>query len=129
VASAVEATHITSVLAIETSAQEAAVVWDSTIVCIRDAEEWVALVEREVRERVSRVEAKNAAVLASTHDIVEGLVWKVALLEGELAERHRTREMAEENFYGLSDVAVDGVRRLVVSEREHREQFEELNLL
>jgi hypothetical protein len=63
------------------------------------------------------VETENATALASAHEDVEGLVRKVTLLEGELAEAHRAREVAEENFYGLSDATADGVRRLVVFER------------
>jgi hypothetical protein len=39
-------------------------------------------VESEVWERVLRVEAENAMVLASAHEVVEGLVWKVTILEG-----------------------------------------------
>jgi hypothetical protein len=54
------------------------------------------------------MEAENAVALASAHKNVEGLVRKIALLEGELAAEHRARE---------------------VSERECREQFEELTLL
>jgi hypothetical protein len=37
-------------------------------------EEWAALAERKTRERVSRVEAENATVLASPRKDAEGLV-------------------------------------------------------
>jgi hypothetical protein len=42
--------------------------------------------EREAQERVSTMEAKNAVALASAHEDDKGLVRKIALLEGELAE-------------------------------------------
>jgi hypothetical protein len=45
-----------------------------------------ALVEREARESVLRVEAKNTAVLAYAREETDGLIQKVTLLEGELAE-------------------------------------------
>jgi hypothetical protein len=44
------------------------------------------LVEREAWERVPRMEAENATTLASAREDAEGLVQKIALLEGELAE-------------------------------------------
>jgi hypothetical protein len=59
-------------------------------------------VEREALERVSRVEAKNAAALASSHEVVKGSAHKIALLEDKLVMERQARE---------------------VSEREHREQF------
>jgi hypothetical protein len=34
------------------------------------------------------VEAESTATLASTHEESEGLVWRVALLKGDLAEAH-----------------------------------------
>jgi hypothetical protein len=67
---------------------------------------------------VSRVEAENAAVLASTHEDAEGLAQKIALLEGELAEAHQAREVAKENSRGLSDVVAGAERRQEKSERE-----------
>jgi chromosome segregation ATPase len=83
-------------------------VWDGTVVRINDAEDQVAQVEREAQERVSRME-ENAAALASTREDIEGHVQKVTLLEGELAEAHQAREVAEENFCGLFDEAAGGV--------------------
>jgi hypothetical protein len=77
------------VLAAETSAQGATTTWDSAIVHIRGVEDWAALAEREAQERVSRVETENVVVLASAREDAEGLVRKVALLEGELAEARR----------------------------------------
>jgi hypothetical protein len=63
------------------------------------------------------VETENASVLASAHEDVGGLVRKVTLPEGELAEARQAREVVEENFHGLSDAAADGVRWLLVFER------------
>jgi hypothetical protein len=82
----VEVARVTVVLATETFAQEAAAAWDSIIVCFRDMEDWTSLAERDYWERVSRVEAENAVALGSAHDDTKGLVWQVALLEGEFAE-------------------------------------------
>jgi hypothetical protein len=62
------------VLVTETSAQEAAAACDSTAIRIKDVEEWAALAERKTQERVSRVEAENATVLASPRKDAEGLV-------------------------------------------------------
>jgi hypothetical protein len=45
--------------------------------------------------------------LASAREDAEGLVQKIALLEGELAEARRDREVAEENSCGLSNTATD----------------------
>jgi F0F1-type ATP synthase membrane subunit b/b' len=84
-------------------------VWDGTVVRIKDAEDQATQVEREAQERVSRMEEENAAALASTREDIEGHVRKVALLEGELAEAHQAREVAEENFCGLFDEATGGV--------------------
>jgi hypothetical protein len=74
-------------------------------------------------------EVKHEMVLASAHEDVEGLVQKVTLLKGELAEARRAWEVAEEQFYSLSNASGDGAWRLVVSKMEHREQFEELSFL
>jgi hypothetical protein len=38
-------------------------------------------------------------------------------------------EVAEEKFYSLIDTSADVAQRLVVSEMEHQEQFEELSPL
>jgi hypothetical protein len=80
-----EAAHAVAVLAIETSTQEAAAVRDSATLHVKDAKDQVTLVEREALERVSRAEAENAMMLAFAHEDAEGLAWKVALLEDELA--------------------------------------------
>jgi hypothetical protein len=74
-------------------------------------------------------EVENVTVQASVREDTEGLICKVALLEGELAEERQAQEMVEEKFHSLSDALADGVWRLVVSEMEHREEFEELSLL
>jgi hypothetical protein len=47
-------------------------------------EDRAALVVREAQVRVLRVEAKNAVALVYARENVEGLVWMVALLDGEL---------------------------------------------
>jgi hypothetical protein len=57
------------------------------------------------------------------------LVRKISLLEGELVEARQAREVAEENFGGLSDVVTDAERWQEESERECQEQFEELTLV
>jgi hypothetical protein len=111
------------------AATAAAVVWGSATLCIKYAEDRAALAEREARERESRVEVENVVSLASAHEDAEGLLRKIALLEGELAEERRAWELVEENSCGLPDVAADAERRWELSEREHREQFEELTLL
>jgi hypothetical protein len=108
-AATVEATRVMAILAAETSAQEATTTCDSTTIHVKEVEDWATLVEREVWERVLRVEVENATLLASAREDVESLVRKVALLKGELAEVPRAREVAEDNFRGLSDDAARGV--------------------
>jgi hypothetical protein len=84
------------------------VAWDDAALRVKDAENQANLAEREVLERVSRVEVKNSAMLSYAREEAEGFVWKIALLEGELAAEDQAWE---------------------VSERERWEQFEELTLL
>jgi hypothetical protein len=74
-------------------------------------------------------EVENTATLASCREDAKGLVRKVTLLEGGLAEARQAREAAEEKFHSLSDTSADGARWLMVFERERRKQFEELSLL
>jgi hypothetical protein len=74
-------------------------------------------------------EVKNVMVHTSVREDAKGLFCKVALLEGEPAEAHWAQEVTKEKFHNLSDASTDGAWRLVVSEMEHREQFEELSLL
>jgi hypothetical protein len=114
----VKATHVVVVLAVETSAQEATVVRDSTALHVRDAEDRATPEEREALERVSRMEAENTVVLASSHEDAKGHVRKITLLE-----------LDEENSRGLSDTVADAEHWWEVSEREHQEQFEKLTLL
>jgi hypothetical protein len=64
-----------------------------------------------------------------THEDVEVLARKITILEGELVEERRARELTEENSRGLPDIVLDAERQWEVSERERREQFEELTLL
>jgi hypothetical protein len=73
--------------------------------------------------------AENATVLASAGEDGEGLVRKATLLEGEHVEARPAREAVEEKFHNLSGVSADGMRQLVVSEKERREQFEEFSPL
>jgi hypothetical protein len=84
------------------------VAWDDAALRVKDAENQANLAEREVLERVSRVEVKNSAMLSYAREEAEGFVWKIALLEGELAAEDQAWE---------------------VSKRERWEQFEELTLL
>jgi hypothetical protein len=102
-ATAAEAAHITTILAVEASAYEAVVAWDSATILIKDVEDWTTLVEREARERVLRVEVESDATLVSACEKVEGLVRKITLLEGDLVEVHWAREVVEENSHGLFD--------------------------
>jgi hypothetical protein len=97
-------------LVVKTSAQEATVARESTKTVVRDAENWATLAEREARERVLRVEVESASMLTSTHEKAEDLVWRITLLEGEVAEAHWDREVAEENSQGLSNATADAKR-------------------
>jgi hypothetical protein len=74
-------------------------------------------------------EMESIAVLVSACGDAEGLVRKVALLEGELMAAHRAWEKALEKVCNLSNSLADAVHRLVVSETEHREQFREISFL
>jgi hypothetical protein len=56
-AATVEAARVAAVRAVEASAQEATVAQESATVLVKEAEDQAALVEREARERVSRMEA------------------------------------------------------------------------
>jgi hypothetical protein len=82
-------TRVTVVLAVETSAQEVVAALDVTTLRVKDAEDLVILAEREAWERVSTVEVENVMALAFSREDAEGLVRKIALLEGELAEERR----------------------------------------
>jgi hypothetical protein len=86
VATAMKAACITAVLAAKTSIHEAAAARDITTLRVKDTEDRASLMEREAQERVSTMEAENAVALASAHEDAKGLVRKIALLEGELAE-------------------------------------------
>jgi predicted secreted protein len=57
------------------------------------------------------VEVENTVASASAHENVEGFVWKIALPEGKLVEEHQTREVAEQNSCGLSEVVANVERR------------------
>jgi hypothetical protein len=55
-------------------------------------------------------EVENVAGPASFREDAKGLLRKVTLLEGELAEAHRAQEVVEEKFHILSDASADGER-------------------
>jgi hypothetical protein len=105
---ATETDQATTLIAADTSAQEAIAVWDDTTLRIKDAEDRAALAEREALERVSRAETENSTALTSICEDAEGLARKITLLEDEPVRERRARE---------------------TSEREHRTCFEELTLL
>jgi hypothetical protein len=114
-----EVARVTAVLVAETPTQKATSAWDSATIRVKDVKYQTTLVEREAWERVSRVEAENIMVWVSAHEDVEGLVQKITLLEGELAEACR----------GLSDAAGSVEHQWEVSKRECEEHFEEVTLL
>jgi hypothetical protein len=91
---------------------------ESSMTLVRDAEHPASLDESEARERVSRAEEVSATALASAHEEVEGFVWRVAHLLGELVQAHQAREMVVENCRGLSDAAVNAMQRQDKSKRE-----------
>jgi hypothetical protein len=74
---------------------------------------------------------ESVVALASTRGDVEGLIRKVARLEGELVEAHWARDVARERerVHRLLSSSAEGVQRLMASNTERREQFEELCLL
>jgi hypothetical protein len=109
-----------------TSAPDAAVAWDGAMNLIKDVEDWAALAKREARKSASRVKVTSTAALDSAHEEAEGLVRKMAHLEGELTEARRAQEVAEENSHAMSIVVADAEQQWEVSERECREHFEEL---
>jgi hypothetical protein len=86
-----------------------------------DAEDRATLAEIEAQERVSSMEAESTVALASTHEETDSLVWIIALVEGELAEVHQAREVAEETTRGLFDAPVEAKQRLEEPERGHQE--------
>jgi hypothetical protein len=95
-----EATRVMAVLAAKTFAYEATAVRDNTALHVKDAEDRATLVVREALERVSRVEAESAVVLAYIREDAKGFVLKIALLEGEIVVEHRAREVSERECQG-----------------------------
>jgi hypothetical protein len=79
VATAMDSSHVMTLLATKTFTQDAAASQDSAALCAKDMEDWATLAEREALERVLRVEVANAATLASAREDAEGFVWKIAL--------------------------------------------------
>jgi hypothetical protein len=124
-AATAEATRATA----KTSTLEAAMAWESTATLVRDVNDQAALAEREALETVSSVEEESIVALAYAREEAEGLVQRIALLEGELLGAHQAQELAEENFQGLCDIVVDAEWWCEESKRESQEQFEELTLL
>jgi hypothetical protein len=61
-------------------------------------------------EDVVRREAEIAVALAPAHEDIEGIVRKVTLLKGGLAEARQTQEVSEGKFRSLSDTATNGAR-------------------
>jgi hypothetical protein len=108
---ATEAARVVTVLATETSTWEATAARESAVIHVRDAEDWPTMAEGEAWERLLRVEEENTVALASAHKDVDGVVRKIAVLEGELTEVHRAQEVAMETSRGLSNVVVDVERR------------------
>jgi hypothetical protein len=105
---AVEATHVMAMPTVETCAREATAARDSAALRVTDAKDQAALAERETLERVSRAKAEYAMALSSTREDAKGFPRKIILLEDKLAAELQAQE---------------------VSERERREQFEELTVL
>jgi 3-deoxy-D-manno-octulosonic-acid transferase len=63
--------------------------------CIREAEDWVAVAEQEVSEPESRAEAEHSAALTFARADAKGLARTIALLESELAKERRAWETSE----------------------------------
>jgi hypothetical protein len=61
----------------------------------------------------------SVVVLASVWGVAEGLVHKVALLDGELVEVTGPGGVAEEKVRSLSSSSAEGARQLVASEIKH----------
>jgi hypothetical protein len=74
-------------------------------------------------------EVESVAVLVPAQGDANGHICKVALLEGEHVEAHWARDVVGERVHHFSISSVEGARRLMASETEHQEQFEELSLL
>jgi hypothetical protein len=104
--------------AVEASTHEAIVAWESIATFVKEAEARAALVEREARERVSRMEAESVTTLASAHGEAEGFTRRIALLEGKLMDTRQAQDMTEANNRGLFDVAANVDRRWEEAERE-----------
>jgi hypothetical protein len=79
---------------------------------------------------LSRVrDAESVAMLAPARGDAEGLILKVALLECELVEARRARDVAGERVCRLLNSSSEGARWLMTSEMYHQEQFGDLSLL
>jgi hypothetical protein len=74
-----------------------------------------------VSPMVSSRAREVVAVLAPAWGNAKGLIRKVALLEGELVEARRARDVARERVRHLLDSLAEGARWLVASEMERRE--------
>jgi hypothetical protein len=98
-------------------------------VWVKDVEDRATLAEREAQERVLRVEAESTVAVAFALEETDGLVRKIALLEGVPTEVRRAHKVAEETSHGLSDTTADAKQWQEDFERGRREQMEELTLL
>jgi hypothetical protein len=81
-AATMEAARVTVVLDANNFTQEGAAARDSATILVKDAEDWATLAEREARERVSRVEAESATVLASAHEEALSCALPMSVLHG-----------------------------------------------
>jgi hypothetical protein len=74
---------------------------------IKKVEAPAALAERESQERVLKEETESTTSLVIVHGEADESAQRVALLEGEFMDAHQTRDMAEANFQGVSDRAIN----------------------
>jgi hypothetical protein len=81
VAAAAEAACVTTMLVVDTSTREAAVVQDNTTLCVKGVKDRAALAEREALERVLWAEMENAMALASCCEDAEGFAHKITHIE------------------------------------------------
>jgi prophage DNA circulation protein len=104
---AIEAARAETVRAAVASTQEAAVARERAEASIKKVEAPSALAERESQERVLKEETESATSLVIVHGEADESAQRVALLEGEFMDAHQTRDMAEANFQGVSDRAIN----------------------
>jgi hypothetical protein len=98
----------------------------AAVVCAATASTQATLAEREAQKRVSRMEAKRVAALASARGEAEGFTRRIPLLEGELADMRQTRDIAKVNSRSLSSLAANAGRRREEDEMECGNEFRSL---